>query len=303
MKWRVNLLFCLILLACVRPSSVHPPLTIEYSKTDLVEDSANDGSVKEKITVTSRAPWSLTTGTMTLGTHYSLSGTSIPTGLSLVVTIDANQNVTLEVSGKASAHKWDHSVKGIAFSFLKGAFLSNQVPEDNSHNVTFALFFINFPIVFYGTGENADGARTSRIVADLFCANYRPNSVPHRNIRALLSFDSTDNLSTMSSLYEIPTSSTVGSVSEILIANSWNALLTAGPLISFSSAGVVADNGRWWHGTTSDGKNSSINCDQWSSNESIHYGLASQSTETSLWLSNSVSYTCRAPLELICIAY
>lgn len=303
MLFGVNLLFYLSLLACVSQSSVHPPLTVEYSKTDFVEDSANDGSIKEKITVTSQTPWSLGTGTMTLNTHYTLSGNALPTGLSLVVSVSSDQVVTLELSGTATQHKWDHSVTGIAFSFKKDAFKSDQLPEDSSYKSTFAIYFVSYPITLYGTGPNADGNRSSRLVADLDCGIYRPNSVPHRNLRALLSFDNVDNLSTMSTLYEIPTSANIASVNETLIANNWISLLASGPLVSFSSAGVIASNSRWWHGTTYDGKNSTINCDEWTSNASNQYGLASQGSETSQWLSSGSSYNCQSLLEIVCVAY
>lgn len=303
---RYFLLFLLILtlnLKCGGLKSSFKPKEITYSGKQFVEASTNNGSFTQTITITSKPTFSISSGNLTQNTHYELSGTGLPTGLTLVATVNSSTTATLSISGSSLLHSISQSVSNLKITFLNSAFSSLSAPTDGSASLNFSIFFITYPIVFFSTGS-IESDFNGREGADSRCQQSKPSTVGQNKIRALISISSEDSINQMPSNYDIPTNLSIGSVNETPLASDWSSLINSGPSVDFSSAGVVSGTLLWWSGSGASAEAlSGSTCNNWTSNEANQFGAVGSTLYTTSWIFYPPSSSCNKKADLICIAF
>lgn len=78
---------------------------VVLSAATLYEAESNDGGISTTSTIslsTNNGTFTKSSGTLTAGTHYTITG--VPSGLTAVLTLQGNNNVVVSFTGKASAH-------------------------------------------------------------------------------------------------------------------------------------------------------------------------------------------------------
>jgi hypothetical protein len=118
--------------------------TVAFSATAVAEAGANDGTITEKVTATvSNDTFSASSGALVLDTDYALSGTAVPTGLTLVVTATSATTAEISFTGTAAAHAAADSVAGIVVTLLKHAYTSGVSPIAGPRSVSLDINFVD----------------------------------------------------------------------------------------------------------------------------------------------------------------
>ena len=115
-----------------------------YSKTKLVEDIANNGSIEMPpviIYACGGAGFALSGATLQAGLHYTIS--NIPSGLSVsIVSAPDGKSATLTFVGKALQHDAANSVNNIVLTFTNDAVAGSNAANILNYTSTFNLTFL-----------------------------------------------------------------------------------------------------------------------------------------------------------------
>ena len=116
-----------------------------YSASTLNEAPANDGSVATTLNLTLRnTRFALASGTLTLGTHYSLS--NLPAGLGAVVTATSATSATIVFTGNAVAHESANNIGNVTLVFTDNAFSGRTAANiDGTTKNDIVVQFTNAP--------------------------------------------------------------------------------------------------------------------------------------------------------------
>lgn len=154
-------------------------------------------------------------------------------------------------------------------------------------------------------GGSTDGNIGPRFNADTFCSAGVPSGFSL--YKAFISYDSTDSIATMPSIYGVPINAPIRSVTNFVIANDWADLMDGNIIDTLTNAGVVSLGVNWWTGvenstgTHVDG--TTDNCNNWTSNSNVVGGKAgSLVNSNSLWVDSNV-VACDIPIAILCLAY
>lgn len=145
-------------------------VTLNYSSLIFGEAASNNGSITDTVTVSiSNDSW--TSDSLTLGQHYEVS--SVPSGLSLVVTRTSSSEITLSLAGNAASHSNAADIVNLQFTLKAAAFSSGVLPLSGSSQA-FSVDFNNpaAPTVvisysgttFLESSDNVGAIRTTKLV-------------------------------------------------------------------------------------------------------------------------------------------
>ena len=114
---------------------------LSYSATTFDEASANDGTIDTIVTATLEDDtFVVSSGTMTDGTHYSVTDGSVPSGLTLVVTATNDTTVTIALTGTADSHiNTDDTT--FTLTFKNAAFTASSASDVDNYSQVFSINF------------------------------------------------------------------------------------------------------------------------------------------------------------------
>jgi len=95
------------------------PATLAYSSSTMTEVSANDGTITDSIVIT------LTGDTFDTDLTGDVTISNVPTGMTGVITRDSTTQVTLTLTGTASAHSNSNDIGNLTVTFANNAFVNN----------------------------------------------------------------------------------------------------------------------------------------------------------------------------------
>ena len=255
---------------------------LDYSATAFVEASTNNGSVTDTVTITlSEDTFSQSMGTFTENTHYTLTGTAVPTGLSPVVTVNSATEAELSFMGNATPHDAAASVTGIVLTFLDDAFTSGAAPTDGSKDESFSISFSDPFITLFSTGVH-DGDLGGRAGADALCAGAQPGSSFQANVRALISVDASDEIRDMPGNYMVAPDEEIRSPDGNVLASDWSDLIDGSIDENLMASGVTTST-FWWSGSDNMGALSASNCAGWTDGTSMETGATGFTADTANW--------------------
>jgi hypothetical protein len=111
---------------------------VDLSSSVFLESEHNNGRIANVITATlPDSTFKAATGTLIADEDYSLSGSSIPAGLTLTVTITSETTVQLTLTGTATGHNDSDGVSAIKLKFNKTAFAKGAESDDLNLQVRF----------------------------------------------------------------------------------------------------------------------------------------------------------------------
>ncbi len=144
------------------------PASLSYSASTLNENVANIGSITETITLT------LTGDTFAADLTGDITATNVPTGLTAVFTRDSTTQVTMSLTGSASAHENSNDISNFTITFLDAAFVSNSSASNvvNYLKSDITLDFLDAASIAYSASSLLEassniGAITDSIVMTL----------------------------------------------------------------------------------------------------------------------------------------
>lgn len=126
---------------------------ITVTPTSLSENIANNGSFTDFSTIelsTNNGTFTQSSGTFTLGTHYTVTG--VPSGLTPVLTLQSNNKLRLTLTGNATQHAAANN-SNMVITF-KNAAITGGISTLESSSVSIALEFEDPYGIFYV--DNAD---------------------------------------------------------------------------------------------------------------------------------------------------
>lgn len=124
---------------------------LSASVTKFKENLTNNGSLSGNavITLDGSKTFALSSGTLTQGTHYTVS--NLPTGLTPVLTVNTNKQLTLTFTGNAANHAQSNSTD-ISIKFLSSAFAGgttglrcNGLTFTTSFRDPYGIFYVDMP--------------------------------------------------------------------------------------------------------------------------------------------------------------
>ncbi len=274
-----------------------------YSATTFEEDGANDGSISSSVTMTlSGDEFAITEGVFELATHFTLTGTAIPAGLTPILQFLSSTQARLVFTGNAAAHAAGDSVSGVTLTWLPAAFLSGAAPIDGSATQDFAINFSSPSIMMFEV-EVPDADFGGRAGADLLCEGAQPIESSHAHVSAFLSVDDDDEILDMPGNYSVPTNQSIRSSMGTVVADDWADLLDGDIDNALIQAGVI--NGFsffWWSGSDETGALATNHCTNWTSSSGV--GMSGNSGESSdMWIFSGDSGCNANDQSLICIAF
>jgi hypothetical protein len=125
---------------------------LTVNSSSFKEAVANDGSFDTASTVTlsGTKTFALSTGTMVFGTHFTHT---FPAGITPVITVNSNSQLTVTLTGKATNHLVTNNTKG-AITFLPAAFTGGtadltctSLNYDFKYVNPYGIFFVDMPEV------------------------------------------------------------------------------------------------------------------------------------------------------------
>lgn len=125
---------------------LEPYPAIQYSTHIFYEDSANDGSTSDTMTITlTSGSFSGVTGTDITGSG-NITTLNVPTGLTAVFTKTADSTIEVTMTGTASQHTKSHSFDNMAFTFTNAAFDEYSASEVLNYTTdTLEFSYLNPP--------------------------------------------------------------------------------------------------------------------------------------------------------------
>ncbi len=126
------------------------PYNLAYSGSMLNENTGNNGSISNTITIT-------LTGTIFTGSNgdnfvagSKVAVTNVPTGLTAVVNRDSSTQLTLSLTGNATSHANANDISNLTLDFADSAFASNEdagVTNQNKNDIV--VDFTDPPVLAY----------------------------------------------------------------------------------------------------------------------------------------------------------
>jgi hypothetical protein len=122
---------------------------LEYSGTSFAESDSNSGVIGTSRFVTVKGDvFSVTTGALTRGVHYTITG--VPAGLTEVLTVTSPKTATITFAGSATAHEAANNVSSITLTFLDAAFNNGLASSYQGNSKVFSMSFTNSALCFGG---------------------------------------------------------------------------------------------------------------------------------------------------------
>lgn len=244
------------------------------------------------------------------GTDYALSGTPLPSGLSMKVERLSATELKISIQGLATEHAKSNSVTDIQFTLAAQAFQSAMVPSNGSNKATFAINFVDTPfeesILIYEAGGDYDGNLVDRASVDDNCYATQPGNLTQTNFRALISFGGMDRMVTMPARFGFRSDITIRSVANKIISDSWVKMFDGSIDQSLVDAEVFQTAGeQWWSGSTVAGSVDAKTCNAWTSNSASILGQTGTSENSdSRWInSGTAGGNCNELRKILCVAF
>ncbi|MFT7029773.1 MAG: hypothetical protein ACJA2C_001162, partial [Marinoscillum sp.] len=118
---------------------------VSYASSELIENSANDGTVTATTTITHNN-YESATFTGTDGENFITSGkavvTGVPAGLTVVITRNSNLQLTFSLTGNASAHANANDLNNLNITFQDAAFSDNDAANTTNYDTNLGINFI-----------------------------------------------------------------------------------------------------------------------------------------------------------------
>ncbi|MBP9673850.1 MAG: hypothetical protein KBD63_02045 [Bacteriovoracaceae bacterium] len=156
MRWNYFILLFILLVSCgksfviTEPSQGLPPEiissldSISYNNSHFNEDYPTlNGTSSNTIDVTLTQDTFAHTGTLVANIDYQLSGTPLPSGVTLLVSVQNSRQATINLIGAPASHNLSDSLQNIEFSFLSTAFTSGHIPTDGSESLIFGINYLD----------------------------------------------------------------------------------------------------------------------------------------------------------------
>lgn len=120
-------------------------VVLTYGAETFVESGTDNGTVPTVINLSVTVnPFVVTSGAMTLNTHYTVA--NVPAGLTVVLTATSSTTATLALTGTAAAHANVNDVSNLTLNFLNAAFsLGNAAGVLNSSKNNLVVDFMDPP--------------------------------------------------------------------------------------------------------------------------------------------------------------
>lgn len=116
-----------------------------YTKTDLIEAIANNGTIEMppiSIYACGSTQFSISGGNLVAGVHYNI--TNVPAGLSVsIVTASNGKSATMNFSGQATNHSSSNSVNNILLTFTNASIIGGNVSAVQNNTKNFRISFKN----------------------------------------------------------------------------------------------------------------------------------------------------------------
>ncbi len=277
---------------------------LDYHTTVFLESGANDGSIDNGVTIDLiDDTFTVGGGSFTLDTHYELSGTAVPAGLTVDVQWLSSTQARVIMVGDAASHLPANDVSGITITWLDAAFTSGSAPADGTDTEDLSISFINPSIMLFEIGPPTNGDLGGRLGADATCLANKPVESTHAYVRAFISVDINDEIQDMPTLYSFSSIEAIRSKNGTLVANDWADLLDGSIADDLISAGVVSMASFWWSGSDNAGALTANHCSNWTDGISGSGDAGFTANDTN-WI-NDMANPCNDMMQatVLCIAY
>ena len=118
---------------------------VNYASSELIENSANDGTVTAT-TIIAHNNYESATFTGTDGENFITSGkavvTGVPAGLTVVIIRNNNLELTFSLTGNASAHANANDINNLNITFQDAAFSDNDAANTANYDTNLSINFI-----------------------------------------------------------------------------------------------------------------------------------------------------------------
>ncbi len=168
----------------------------------------------------------------------------------------------------------------------------------------------SYNIMMFSTGPfdgSMGNGSVARDVLDDQCklAQNSNNYFCSTSVRAFISIDASDTISSMPSNFYINNTLPIMGVDGIQIANNWADLLDGSIETSLSSAGIIASNAMWYSGSTEIGFLNVVcnSTNAWDSNSSVFNGTVGHASYVDVNWINYTPVTCDSSFYLLCLCY
>ena len=135
--------------------------TLSYNPEIFQESSANDGTIENSLTITYNEPGTDYFTDPFLQTYYSTS--NIPTGLSMSITRNSNTELSVSLTGTATAHTNANDISNLEIAFNDDAF--NDGDASAVTNSTKSDLGVNFIQNYYVASSGGDYTTVGAAVA------------------------------------------------------------------------------------------------------------------------------------------
>lgn len=184
------------------------------------------------------------------------------------------------------------------FIFICWVILIFLVNSCNSNDLAAA---VSLPMVIYSSVQQ-NGNFTDRATADGICLANIPGGLEQANVRALISFNATDEIRDFEVNYGIRTDVSIVSPTADTLADDWDELLTTGLQVTLQSVGIGLAHVEWWSGSNADGSLSANTCTSWTDGFAGN-GMTGRTDNAASWLAGGLNDPCAANKYLLCLAF
>ncbi len=159
----------------------------------------------------------------------------------------------------------------------------------------------NARIVMFSSDSPQAGGFGNRATADSYCMSSINKPPGYPNIRAMVSFDASDDIFLMKPNFGIPGYDEIKSPNGGLVFDDWGHLTSPmGPHATLYDLGILPNGSTWWSGSLSDGRIAAENCTNWTATGMVRRG--SSNASDALWINNG-SESCIGTSYLLCLAF
>ena len=131
--------------------------TLTYAAGTFTEVAANNGTITTTKTVTLAGDTFVAANPFVLNTHYTVA--NVPTGMTLVVARNSGTQVTLSLTGTASAHENANDATNLTITFQNAAFTGNNASIVTNYSKNdMAIDFADAPVLTYAAGTFTEAA-------------------------------------------------------------------------------------------------------------------------------------------------
>ncbi|MBA5249130.1 MAG: type I secretion C-terminal target domain-containing protein, partial [Gammaproteobacteria bacterium] len=115
--------------ATLPAANVPNTASLIYTTSNFTETDANTGEITGTMFLTLKND-TFVNATLTEGTDYTT--TNIPTGLTMLITLNSTNTATISFTGNATNHLKTHDLTNIGITFKKEAFTTQTLPQSHS---------------------------------------------------------------------------------------------------------------------------------------------------------------------------